>query len=276
MEVKHLRCNAYWPLQGRTWKPGSCTPCLQLIHFPTRIHSPSAQSWILNTLFMKGNWERGHSLSLCTVKSLIRGNRASPGVSLGWEAPRLGTEPRVFRGRGTGLRLAKRTSAPKPTSRLQSPAVAQPWASENAAPAPLKLLLPPPGRALWSGGGLRTLCRALEQRGPPQNAAPWPLGPQKVKRSPQGDHEVLLDSIVRNLERFRGPLHAGGGAAFCPVWEKPWRKGRAARGGGGVGEAAGRPRQTPEAMLPSVKLTAAPLGMRYQTARSPAQSALPP
>lgn len=97
-------------------------------------------------------------------------------VCLAREAGRLGKKPRVYWGRGTGPRLAKQTAASKQTSRVQSPAVAQPWASETGAPAPQTPLLPPSERAIGAlggeGGGPGTLCKAQEQLGTPRNPSP--------------------------------------------------------------------------------------------------------
>lgn len=130
-------------------------------------------------------------------------------------------------GRGTGSRLAKQIAAPKQTSRVQSAAVARPRASANAAPAPQKLLLPPQERAFWAGGGPPApvpSAKHWSREARPGTRAPWPLGPQKVKRFPLGDREPL-GSAVPNLEDFWSPRRARG-AAFCPVPEKPWRNGR--------------------------------------------------
>lgn len=137
---------------------------------------------------------------------------------------------------------------------------------------------PSPGKSFMGGG--RAPAPAAERSSSearPRTRAPWPLGLQTLKRFPHPPHpprETASPSGRRS-------------AAFCPVPEKRWRKGREGQRGrrrrGGRGEATSipsakarlrsRPRQSPGLTLAMVTLTAAPLGTRFQTAPGLAQSA---
>lgn len=116
-------------------------------------------------------------------------------------------------GRGTGPRLAKQTAAPKQTFPVQSPAVAQPWASENAAPAPqTPLLLPRKELYGLVGEGPGTLRKAQEQLGPPRNPSPAVAGSAKTKTLPAGrprglpDPRMLPEPSARQRRRLLSTL----------------------------------------------------------------------
>lgn len=138
-------------------------------------------------------------------------------------------------GRGTGPRLARQTAAPKQTFRVQSPAVAQPWASENAAPAPqTPLLLPRKELYGLVGEGPGTLRKAQEQLGPPRNPSPAVAGSAKTKTLPAGRPRGLPDPTVRP-SNASGALCAPAAPPFVHSRRSHGEKGEKARGGRGRG-----------------------------------------
>lgn len=149
-------------------------------------------------------------------------NQGVPRAQSGQGSSRGGVENS---GEGRGFAIGQTDHSSEWTSRVQSAAFAQPWALANAAPAPPKPLLPPPGKRFMGGGRARvpSATRRSSEARRLRDPNPVAARPAESKTLPQGrsrapwlhgpEPRVLLGSLARPrrclLSRNHGERGAG-------------------------------------------------------------------